>query len=82
MVIVLLQIFTVKKCQKKKLHASVYLGSVIEAKKNYFPQKLLEERKYEQEKIKMENLIHDDLKKSQSDGSETESDIDNDEYDE
>ena len=36
------------------------------------------ECKYVQEKIKIENLINDDLEKSQSD-DETESDIDNDE---
>ena len=44
----------------------IILDSVIEAKKNYYPQKLLEECKYEQEKIEMENLIHDDLKKKVS----------------
>ena len=53
------------------------LDSVIKAKKKYYPQTLLEECKYEQEKIKMENLIDDDLEKSKSDVSdndETESD--------
>ena len=40
------------------------LDSVIKAKKKYYPQTLLEECKYEQEKIKMENLIDDDLEKS------------------
>ena len=56
------------------------LDSVIKAKKKYYPQTLLEECKYEQEKIKMENLIDDDLEKSLSDESdndfnyETESD--------
>ena len=44
----------------------IILDSVIEAKKNYYPQKLLEECKYEQEKIEMEKLIHDDLKKKVS----------------
>ena len=39
------------------------LDSVIKAKKKYYPQTLLEECKYEQEKIKMENLIDDDLQK-------------------
>ena len=51
----------------------------------YYPQTLLEEFKYVQEKTKIENLIHDDLEKSESDSGsndETESDIDNDEYDE
>ena len=40
------------------------LDSVIKANKNYYPQIFLEECKYEQEKIKMENLIDDDLEKS------------------
>ena len=39
------------------------LDSVIEAKKKYYPQTLLEECKYDQEKIKMDNLIDDDLEK-------------------
>ena len=41
----------------------IMLDSVIKAKKKYYPQTLLEECKYEQEKIKMENLIDDDLEK-------------------
>ena len=59
------------------------LDSVIKAKKKYYPQTLLEECKYEQERIKIENLVDDDLEKSESDesDSETESDIDNGEYD-
>ena len=40
------------------------LDSVIKAKKKYYPQMLLEECKYEQKKIKIENLIDDDLEKS------------------
>ena len=56
------------------------LDSVIEAKKKYYPQTLLEECKYEQEKIKMDNLIDDDLEKSSSDESDSESDNDNDKY--
>ena len=47
--------------------------------KKYYPQTFLEECKYVQEKIKIENFIDDDLEKSES--CETESDIDNDEYD-
>ena len=43
------------------------LDSVIKAKKKYYPQTLLEECKYELKKIKMENLINEDLKKSSSD---------------
>ena len=43
------------------------LDSVIKAKKKYYPQTLLEECKYEQERIKIENLINDELEKSESD---------------
>ena len=56
--------------------------SVIKAKKKYYPQATLEEFKYEQKWIKIENLIGDDLEKSESDSDsndETKSDIDNDE---
>ena len=56
------------------------LDSVIKANKNYYLQTFLEECKYVQEKIKTENYIHEDLEKSDS-NDETESDIDNDEYD-
>ena len=52
----------------------IMLDSVIKAKKKYYPQTLLEECKYEQEKIKMENLIDDDLEKSLSDECRSESD--------
>ena len=52
----------------------IMLDSVIKAKKKYYPQTLLEECKYEQEKIKMENLIDDDLEKSLPDESDSESD--------
>ena len=61
----------------------IMLNSVIKANKKYYPQTLLEEFKYVQEKTKIENLIRDDLGKSESDSGsndETESDIDNDEY--
>ena len=60
------------------------LDSVIKAKEKYYPQTLLEECKYEQKKIEMENLTDDDLEKSESDesDSETEQDIDNDESNE
>ena len=63
----------------------IMLDSVIKANKKYYPQILLEECKYVQEKVKIENHIDDDLEKSESDSDsndETESDIDNDEYDE
>ena len=51
----------------------IMLDSVIKAKK-YYPQTLLEECKYEQEKIQMENLIDDDLEKSLSDECDSKSD--------
>ena len=59
----------------------IMLDSVIKAERNYYPQTLLKECKYEQEKIKMENVIDDDLEKSSSDesGSEPDNDKDNDE---
>ena len=60
----------------------IMLDSVIKANKKYYPQTLLEEHKYIQEKIKTENYIDDDLEKSESDSDsndQTESDIDNEE---
>ena len=63
----------------------IMLDFVIKANKKYYPQTLLEECKYIQEKIKTKNYIDDDLEKNESDSDsndETESDIDNDEYDE
>ena len=80
--------FQSKKMPKEKAPCKclsiIMLDSVIKAKKKYYPQTLLEEYKYEQGRIKIENLIDDDLEKNESDesGSETESDIDNVEYDE
>ena len=56
----------------------VMLDYVIKAKKKDYPQTLLEECKYEQEKIKMENLIYDNIEKSSSDESDSESDNDKD----
>ena len=58
------------------------IDSVIKANKKYYPQTLLEECKYIQEKIKIENYINEDLENSESDSdfnNETESDIDNEE---
>ena len=55
------------------------LDSVIKAKKNYYPQTLLEKCKYEQEKIKIENLIGDDLEKNESDESDSDFNDDDDE---
>ena len=60
----------------------IKLDSVVRANKKYYPKTFLEECKYVQEKIKIENHIDEDLEKSESDGDsndETESDIDNDE---
>ena len=68
----------------RKCLSIIMLDSVIKANKKYYPQTLLEECKYVQEKIKTENYIDEDLEKSESDSDsndETESDIDNDEYD-
>ena len=42
----------------------IMLDSVIKAHKNYYSQTLLEECKYVQEKIKIENIIDDNLEKS------------------
>ena len=58
------------------------LDSVIKARKKYYPQTLLEECKYKQETIKMENFIDDDLEKSSSEESDSESNKDNDESNE
>ena len=64
----------------------IMIDSVIKANKKYYPQTLLEECKYMQEKIKIENYINEDLENSDSDSesdsdsnNETESDIDNEE---
>ena len=73
-----------KKIPKEKAPCkclSITIDSVIKANKKYYPQTLLEECKYIQEKIKTENYIDEDLEKSESDSdsnNETESDIDND----
>ena len=48
----------------------IMLYSIVKTKEVYQPQTFLEECKYEAKKIKMENLINDDLEKSSSDGSD------------
>ena len=79
-----------KKMPKEKTPSKclsiIMIDSVIKANKKYYPQKLLEECKYIQEKIKIENYINEDLENSDSDSesdsdsnNETESDIDNEE---
>ena len=64
-----------------KCLSMIMLDSVIKENKMYYPQTLLEECKYAQEKIKIDNRIDDGLEKRDY-NDETESDIDNDEYDE
>ena len=54
----------------------IMLDSVIEANKRYYPQTFLEECKYVQEKIKIENNIDDDLKSDSDSNEVTESNID------
>ena len=73
-----------KKMPKEKAPSLsiIMIDSIIRANKKYYPQALLEECKYTQEKIKIENYINDDLEDSDSDSdsnNETESDIDNEE---
>ena len=60
----------------------IMIDSVIKANKRHYPQTLLEECKYTQEKIKIENYINEYLEDSESDSdtnNETDSDIDNEE---
>ena len=62
-----------------KCLSKIMLDSVIKANKKYYPQTLLEECKYVQEKIKIKNLIDDNLEKRESDSDsnvETESNND------
>ena len=57
----------------------------MKVNKKYYHQTLLEECKYVQKKIKTKNHINDDLEKSESGSdcnNETESDTDNDEFNE
>ena len=81
--------FRNKKMLKEKIPCKflsmIMLDSVIKANKKYYPQTLLEECKYVQEKIKIENFIDGDLEKIESDSDSNDeigSNIDNDEYDE
>ena len=55
------------------------IDSVIKANKKYYSQTLLEESKYIQKKIKIENYYNEDLENSELDSdsnNQTESDID------
>ena len=56
----------------------IRIDSVIKVNKKYYPQILLEECKYIQEKIKIENYINKELEETGY-NNETESDIDNEE---
>ena len=73
-----------KKMHKEKAQSKclsiIMIDLVIKANKKYYPQTLLEECKYTQEKVKIENYVNEDLEDSESDSdtnNETESDIDN-----
>ena len=58
----------------------IIVDSLIKTNKKYYPQTLLEECKYTQEKMKIKNYINEDLEDNESDSdtsNETESDIDN-----
>ena len=76
-----------KKMPKEKVPCKclsiIMIDSVINANKKYYPQTVLEECKYVQEKIKTDSYIDEELEKSESDGYSNdeiiESDIDNDE---
>ena len=59
-----------------KCFSLIMLDSVIRVSKKYYPQTLLEECKYEIKKIKMDNMINDDLDLSSSD-NETDNESDN-----
>ena len=54
----------------------ITLESIIKINKKYYPQILLDERKYEVQNKKVENLINDDLELTSSD-SESDSGSDN-----
>ena len=55
----------------------IMLNSVVKIEKKYYPQTLLEECKYETKKIKMENLINDELKAGSSDDETDETESEN-----
>ena len=58
----------------------ITIDSAIKANRKYYPQTLLEECKYIQEKIKIKNYINEELEESESDSdsdNEIKSDIDN-----
>ena len=78
--------FLNKKMPKEKAPCKclsiIMIHSIIKANEKYCPQTFLEECKYMQEKIKIENYINEDLENSDTDSdsnNETESDNDNEE---
>ena len=75
-----LQIFIIKKMPIEKSQCKclsiIILDSVIKANKKYYLQTFLEECKYVQENIKIENCIDDDLKSDSDSNKETESEDD------
>ena len=84
----MITIFHEKKNSKEKAPCKflsiIMLDSVSNANKNYYPQALLEECTYVQEKTKIDNHIDDDIEKIELDSDskdKTECDIDNDKYD-
>ena len=65
-----------------QMFVNIIIDSVVRVNKKYYPQTLLEECKYIQEKIKIVNYIDEDLENSESDSdsnNEAESGIDNEE---
>ena len=69
--------FQSKKMPKEKAPCKrlsiIMLDSVIKANKKYYLQILLEESKFEQENIRMGDFNDDDLEKSDSEESESDS---------
>ena len=70
-----------KKIRKEKTAckclSSIMLDSFVKVKKEYYPQTLLEECKYEIKKTKIESFINDELEASSSDDDESENESDN-----
>ena len=64
--------------EKAPCKSIIMVDSVAKGKRKHYPQTFLEECKYEAKKIKMENLVDDDLEKRLSDESENEPNNDSD----
>ena len=63
---------------KKRVFSLINLNSVICVNKKFYTQTLLEERKYEIKKNKLEKLISDDLDSGSSDSSDNQFDNESD----